>query len=160
MCPQQGGACDQAIAAGLVERQIVEVHRAGRHAGVDRATDRIRAQRRRTNQHHVRPVVDGPVDRDVHLWQRRAVVAKGNHSQVVPFESPPRFESARGKTLTLDDPCMLALVRRMLETAPEATSFADLEARAVEQGHTASDMTGALLALIAQGSTEPRLPIV
>ncbi len=70
------------------------------------------------------------------------------------------FRSAQGMEITLDDPCMSALVRRMSETATGAISFADLETCAVEQRHTASGMTRSLLALIGKGWAEPRLPIV
>jgi hypothetical protein len=69
------------------------------------------------------------------------------------------FETATGARISLDDPCLSGLVRRMLDAQPKPVSFADLEGWAAEHGHTPADLTRSLLLLIGKGWVDPRLPI-
>ena len=74
-----------------------------------------------------------------------------------PRAEPQRFETLLGKTLELEDPCWLAILRPILDPTTHAPTLPDLETGAAEGISTAKDVAQGLLALIARGLAEPRL---
>jgi hypothetical protein len=71
-------------------------------------------------------------------------------------EAPARFESSRGQSLTVDDPCMRWLLTRLTEEVDGLISYASLVAQAAGDGHSDDEISHALMGLVARGVAEPR----
>ena len=76
-----------------------------------------------------------------------------------PVGAKERFKSVRGDVVTLDDPLVGRMIRRMRSRAPEPLPLVDLVEAAGGKPPATGKIARLLLPLIAQGYVDPHLTI-
>jgi hypothetical protein len=76
-----------------------------------------------------------------------------------PDGSPARFESDQGRSVRIEHPCVLGLLRTLTDRRDEPIPTAELQDAALREGHGCEEIEAALMWLVHQGIAEPRAPL-